>query len=415
MYNIKYNDSEKGTTIYSKASIIILFIVGFLNGKPYFEMMGYSTFPQILLLIIYCIIPLIVLLTVMNILFKRKNYVLSSRYWIILAFAILIKYLLLFIQFPGSFAPGNVNFYPMLTSLISIFLIFILVENIKDLRTLRLSIWALGTGSFIATILPIAVFPEYIGLRINDINGFKISGGFWNQSVISYMSAGWLLMFLVIYEKKKIYRYIAFIMFVTLMISGIFGLSRAIFVSIVLSMFVYLVVSNNFKKYIKSIIIIIVVAGVVSFLFKDVINSFSSRIDGGIKIEEEARVDIWMDYLTNIPDYFMLGEIEGNYKKYSSSIKKFGPHSVVLNWFVQFGVIALIGFLYLMYGILKSFKSVYSHQSKELGAVVVAWFVAYISIAFINETGFDQFSIFSGIGIVLAWGNIAENSKVKIK
>src|SRR5699024_8153975 len=176
----------------------------------------------------------------------------------------------------------------------------------------------------------------------------------------------------------------------------------AIFVSIVLSMFVYLVVSNNFKKYIKSIIIIIVVAGVVSFLFKDVINSFSSRIDGGIKIEEEARVDIWMDYLTNIPDYFMFGEIEGNYKKYSSSIKKFGPHSVVLNWFVQFGVLALIGFLYLMYGILKSFKSVYRHQSKELGAVVIAWFVAYILLYFINVLGFVYLYVFVLIVIVFA-------------
>src|SRR5690625_7640276 len=108
----------------------------------------------------------------MNILFIRNNYVLSSRYLIILAFAILIKYLFLFIQFPGSFAPGNVNFYPMLTSLISIFLIFILVENIKDLRTLRLSILALGTGSFISTILPLALFADCIGLRINASSGF---------------------------------------------------------------------------------------------------------------------------------------------------------------------------------------------------------------------------------------------------
>src|SRR5699024_7329090 len=134
---------------------------------------------------------------------------------------------------------------------------------------------------------------------------------------------------------------------------------RAIVVSIILSVFIYLLVSNNLRKYIKSIVILIILLVIMSILFSDVIENFTNRLDGGIDIKEEARVDIWTDYIKNIPDYFFFGEIEGNYKRYSSSSKEFGPHSVMLNWFVQYGIIGLIGFLYLIYGILRSIKKVY--------------------------------------------------------
>lgn len=408
MYNVKELDSAKGITGYSKVLIIMLFIIGVLNGKPYFDFMGYSFFPQSLMLVIYFTTIILLLLTVMNIMFKRKNYILSSKYWVVLAFALLLKYFLLFVQFPASFLPGHENFYPMLTNLINVFVVFILVENIKTMRDLKLSIWALGIGAFLSALIPILLFPEYIGLRSSEINGFKISGGFWNQSVISYMSVGWLLLFISIYEKNKLYKVIAFFIFVILIISGMFGLSRALLLSVILSTFVYLIVSNNLRKYIKSIVVITIIAGIGLFLFNDVIDSFTDRVDGGVQIEEEARVDIWKDYIKNIPDYFLFGEIEGNYKKYSTSVKKFGPHSVILNWLVQFGTLGLFGFLFLMYGILKSVKNIYYFQSKEFGSVVIAWFVAYMSIAVINETGFDQLSVFAAIGIILAWGNIAK-------
>lgn len=414
MCNVKSIDSEKKITGYSKVLITMLFIIGFLNSKPYFDFMGYSLFPQLLMLVIYFTTLFLLFLTVMNIMFKRKNYILSSKYWLVLALALLFKYFLLFVQFPSSFLPGHENFYPMLTNLINVFVVFILVESIKTMRDLRLSIWAFGIGAFLSTMIPILLFPEYIGLRANEINGFKISGGFWNQSIISYMSVGWLLLFLSNYEKNKFYKVNAFLMFIIIIIGGMFGLSRAILLSVIMSTFVYLIVSNNLRKYIKSILAITVLVGIGLFLFKDVVESFSDRVDGGLQIEEEARIDIWKDYIKNIPDYFLFGEIEGDYKKYSSSVKKFGPHSVILNWLVQFGVLGLLGFLFLMYGILKSIKNIYYYHSKEFGSIVIAWFVAYMSIAAINETGFDQLSVFAAIGIILAWGNIAKISKSSI-
>lgn len=407
---VKYNDDKK-INIYTKVTISILFLIGFLNSKPYIDFMGYSSFSQSLLFIFFIITILMTFITIINMAFKRDEIKLSSKYWVILAIALVIKYIFLFIQFPSTFLPGRPNFYPALTMFMTILLIFIVTENIKSIQSLRLGMWALGIGVFISTLIPIVLFPEFIGTRISDINGFKISGGFWNQSVISFISAGFILFFLFVYEKNRLLKTSAFLMFITLILGGVFGLSRALLLSVTASIFIYLIISNNIRKYLKGILIVSVLIIISSYMFSDVIEQITTRIDGGINIEEEARVDIWSDYIKNVPDYFFFGEIEGDYKKYSSSAKKFGPHSVLLNWFVQYGILALIGFIYLMFGIYKSAKKIYRYQGKEFGAVAFAWLVAYLSVAIINETGFDQLTIFAGIGIMLSWGSIVKSEK----
>lgn len=415
MYINGNNNLEKKYSSNSYMVLIILFLIGFLNGKPYFDFMGFSILPQFLMLFVFIITILYSLIIFLDILFKRKSHIFSSNYWIILFLALFIKYFLLFVQFPGSFMPGGDNLYPMISMFINIFVIFILVESIKNMEALRLSIWSLGLGALLSTVIPILLFPEYIGLRINEIDGFNISGGFWNQSVISYMSIGWLLIFLSAYENNRLYKILSFLTFLIIITGGLFGLSRALLLSIIISTFTYLTVSNKLRKYVRSIVVIIIVIGIASFLFSDVIEGLSNRIDGGVQIEEEVRVDIWRDYIKNIPNYFLFGEIEGNYKKYSSSPKEFGPHSVFLNWFVQFGILGLIGFMYLIYGVYRSYKNILRLQNREYAAIVLAWLVAYLSIAGINETGFSQLSIYTGFGLILAWGNIAKNDKKVLK
>lgn len=397
--------SEK-RNIYSITIVLITFIVGFLNSEPYLEFMGYHRVNQALYLSLYLLLIIMLMFSVINTLYKTRKVKFESPYWVLLAFALLLKFLLLFLQFPSTFMPGGNNFSMVITFSVDIILIVVLIANINSLYYLKLSIWFFGIGASLSALIPFLFFPEYIGNRVSEINDIDFRGAFWNSSVISYMSVGWLLMSLSIMEKSRLKKTIAFLIFVILVAGGLAGLSRAILLSVVVSTVVYLVFSNNLRRYLKSIIVIFLIALIGFSMFQETVENFQDRLEGGIDLKEESRVDIWQDYLESIPDYFLFGELEGDYKKYSSSVKRFGPHSTPLNWFVQFGIFALIGFIILMLGIYKSAKLIRKKQSKQIAATIYAWLAAYLSIAVINETGFSELSVFGGIGLILAWGKI---------
>src|SRR5690606_36677579 len=123
----------------------------------------------------------------------------------------------------------------------------------------------------------------------------------------------------------------------------------------------------------------------------------------------EPRIEIWRDYMEDITKYIFFGEIEGNYTIYS--VTRQGPHSVLFNWLVQFGLLALIGFLFLIKGLFNSVKKIKNKFPIETSAAIYAWIAAYLAVAMINETGFEQLTIFAGFGIILGWGNIYNDFK----
>src|SRR5690606_5296745 len=111
---------------------------------------------------------------------------------------------------------------------------------------------------------------------------------------------------------------------------GIAGLSRAILLSILISIMVYLFFSKKIKKYLKTIILGLIIFTVIIFFFPTVYSNFSERLDDGLNVEEEPRIEIWRDYMEDITEYIFFGEIEGNYTIYS--VTRQGPHSVLFNW-----------------------------------------------------------------------------------
>lgn len=388
-----------------QAVVLLMFLAGILNSNRYLNFMGLGRLNQSILFLFYSMLVLVSAILVLNLLTKKKVYKdYTYPYWVILLTAVTSKILILFLQSPSAFFPGGVYFSYLMTIGVNLIFIIVVIKSIRSFHYIRKATWAFGLGASLSAIIPLLMFPEMIGSRTIVIDGYVFSGAFWNSVVISYMSVGWLLVALSIKESSRFKRGILLGIFLLLIFGSLAGLSRATLLSLFLSILAYLIISKTFIKYLKVIILTILIISVTFFFFQDAINNFADRLDGGINIENENRVRIWMDYMGNIPNYFLLGEIEGNYKKYSTT--GVGPHSVFLNWFSQFGIVALFGFIALLFGLLKSINIIRHTEPNQVSAALFAWLISYLSIATINETGFSELSIFGAIGIILAWGNI---------
>lgn len=394
---------------------LIVFFAGLMNSKDYFNFMGFNNFNFMISICFYLLFFTLFFLYLINNLFVSKKYFLNGvSYWIVLLSAVFLKFYILFVQNPSWLLPGGGYFYNFF-EIIVILLVGILFSGIlQNLKGIRVAIWGLGLGAIFSALIPLLLFPEMIGSRSSEVQGYFFNGAFWNSSVISYISVGWLLVSLASIERSRIKKYFLISFFLLLAFGGIAGLSRATLFSVSVSVCVYLLFAKSLKKSMKIILLGIVLLFSVINLFPDLIFSFGERLEGGIDVEDEARTKIWIDYLAKLPSYLLFGAIDGDYKKYS--VYGMGPHSTALNWLVQYGLLGLIGFILLVIGLLKSIKEIQKHFSAETTSALYAWVASYLSVALMNETGFKQLTVFIAFGIILAWGNISRRlSKEKIK
>lgn len=314
--------------------VLLLFVVGAMNSIDYFNYMGLSIFSRLLTYAFYLLIVITTTLLLITLTLDNKRLSLNFfPYWFIIIIAIFLKMMILFIQFPTKMFFGGSNVSFTITFLSIATLIIIITNGLYDLKFIKMSIWSLGIGLIISSVIPLLFYPEMIGRREGIVNGYEFSGGFWNSGVIGFLSVGWLLIALSINEKSKIKRIILYGMFFLFALTGLAGLSRALILSIVFSILIYLVIANKLKQYLKFIVLGIIVSVVFIYIFNDIIENLMFRFEGGINIQEETRVNIWSAYLANIADFFWFGEITGDYKKYTRWV--FGPHSAPLNWFAK--------------------------------------------------------------------------------
>lgn len=403
MYNNGNFQRKEDKHGYQRILVILVFLAGILNSQSFFVLMGFNSLYYGVTLIYYGLLGFMCIILILNFLYKKKGFALYSiPYWGILVATVIFKFIILFIQFPNMFLPGEVYFSSLITFAGNFLLMIILIKNIHSLYYIRAVIWALGIGCSLSSIIPLLFYPELIGTRISIVNGYNFSGAFWNSSVISYISVAWLLIAISSGESSRIKKNMLFGIFILIVIGCLAGLSRSALISIFLSVIVYLIASNKFAKFLKVVVMLCFLSIGLFYIYPEIIENFQERLDTGVSIEDESRTIIWKDYIEDIPNYFLLGDIEGNYKKYSVTGQP--PHSVFLNWLSQFGIFALLGFLVLLVGILKSINTIRESMSKQIAAGLYAWFVAYLSVAMINETGFNHLTIFGAFGVILAWG-----------
>ncbi|WP_078378673.1 O-antigen ligase family protein [Sutcliffiella halmapala] len=394
-------DIDNENHSYQNILVILVFLAGLLNSRSYLLYMGLGSVYNLIILSFYVLLVFTAFILTVDFLIKKKGHsYLTFPYWGVLVIAVMVKFLILFIQFPSLFMPGNVHYADFMTFARGFLLMIILVKSIKSIKSLINVTMALGVGTSFSVLIPIVFFPEMIGTRISELNGFLFSGAFWNASVISYISVGWLLVAISAIEKSKLKKQILLSIFFLLLFGSISGLSRAALVSIVISAIVYLILTNKIFKYVKFTVVIALTFFVLAYFFPSTLDNLNSRLAGGVNIEDEARTAIWTNYIENIPDYWVFGQLEGDYRKYAPT--GHGPHNVLLNWLVHFGVLALVGFIIIIIGILRTIKSTRTYISKTMGAGLFAWLIAYLSVALINETGYDQLTVFATIGIILS-------------
>lgn len=410
MSNSINNGKYISTSLYQSLIVVLLFFAGLINSQYYIVFMGYNWLNTLIVTTFYFLLIMLFFYSILNTLnnsYKNsESFFYISRYYILLVISVILKLFILFIQSPQSFYPGANNFSYLITFSSNMIIIILLSTSIKNMYYIKASIWSLGISTSLSAFIPFIFYPEMIGSRVAVVNGFYFTGAFWNAAVISFISIGWLLIGLSMVETSKSKRLLSYILFFMIVLASLAGLSRAALLSLIVSLLVYLIASNRFKKHIKIITLIGITIFFLFTFFPEPIENFQQRLDGGINISEEGRITIWRDYLENIPDYLLLGELNGNYKKYSATNN--GPHSVLINWIVQFGILALIGYVILIKGILKYINRIREYFSKDTSAALYAWLAGYLSVAMINETGFDDLTVFVGIGLILAWGRIAE-------
>lgn len=405
-------DSKKINHGYQKIIVILMLVLGLLNSSDYFNFMGVSILNKILSLLFYSLLSFMIFIIISSYLYKKKGSGVSSYpYWLILFIAVILKSIILIIQNPMSILPGGSNFSLLITIMSCLLLLIVLTKSIHSIYYLRTTIWSLGIGASFSGIIPLFYYPEMIGFRDALVNGYHFGGGFWNSGVISYISVGWLLIALLAGEKSRIKKIFLVSMFVLLALAGLSGLSRATLVSLIISIVVYLIMSNKFTQYLKVLMLTSILLIISFFVFQEAIDNFGKRLDSGNGVTDEERVVIWKDYIEDMPDYFIIGETEGNHKKYSKTGS--GTHSILLNWLTQYGILGLLGFSILLLGVLKSIKNIRLKESKQTAAALYAWLAAYLSVSMMNETGFKELTVFAGIGIILVWGNLTRDIEMK--
>ncbi|TYS59866.1 hypothetical protein FZC74_06840 [Sutcliffiella horikoshii] len=339
-----------------------------------------------LLFVIFCFISIFIQVINLKQINLKVMYIFPLLLWVILQSIVLTLFT------NGEYLPRN-----LITSLLALIVIILGVSNSKTLRGV---ISAFGIGALISVLIPLIFFPDMIGRRSVNVYGIIYEGGFWNNALISFASAAWIYIALAVNNGTKKTKLLAFITFGIAWIASFAGLSRTLILITVISITFYLMYIRKFKSILKISVIIIVLVTLIINLFPNIIEEFNNRLSAnGNLFEDESRVNIWKSYLSNIPEFFFVGSLE-SYREFGPN--GLGPHSAFLNWFVQYGIIGLVGFIYLIMGLIKEINIV-KRKSRNEAAFLWVWLISYISLALINQTGFVETSFYVAFGIVLSW------------
>ncbi|NMA75368.1 MAG: O-antigen ligase family protein [Bacteroidales bacterium] len=317
---------------------------------------------------------------------RKVKYFLPLLTWIV------TKSLVLTFFASGEYIPRN---------LITAFLCTaVIVLSINDIVDFRKVVWSFAIGAGISALIPLILHPEMIGYRSGWLNGVHFRGGFWNFTLISFVSAGWIAIALAKNSEKKYTRLLSYLIFLTTWIAAFAGLSRTLLLMSFVGIATYLLYTRRIKPAFKMGLLVLVLVIITFKFFPGVVANISERINLTQRAyQDEGRVVIWRHYLENASEYFVVGAL-GNYRDFDPA--GHGPHSVFLNWLVQYGLIGLIGFMYLIWGLLKEIKRV-TKYSRDEAALLLAWLTSYLTLSSINQTGFIEASFYVGFGIVLTW------------
>lgn len=385
--------------------VILAFFAGIYNIRKYMPLLGVAFMENVIVLLFSLFVILNISLIYIQACMRDNREYFMRRYWIPLLVVVLFKFLLWFVEDPRYFLTNHSSF--ALGIVLNLTLVWIFATRIGSLVRLKQCVLALGVGCSTAPIIGLFSFPFLIGSRPQWVRGHYISGGFWNPSVVGFVSSAWLLVASITVEPSKHHKRFSITMSLLMCVGGLAGLSRATLLVALVSVAWYLFRSKNIKTIAAVGLISALFLALMFGLFGTVVENLVSRVNIA-EIGNEARVKIWISYLSNLNRFFLVGAPIDGHKVFSNHYQD--PHSILLNWWSIFGIFGLLGFIWLMWGLTKSSRKVAIYLNHKQGLGIATWIVSYLSLALINQTGFSDPSFYAAMGLILAWGNIA-NSK----
>lgn len=299
----------------------------------------------------------------------------------------------------------------LMTSLLTT---LVMVTGIKNTTQFYKTVWAAGIGFFISAFWPLMFYPELIGTRFEVYGGVAYSGGFWNYPLVSFVSIAWILLAITrMNESKTSHKVVAFTIFLIGWFASFAGLSRIFLIISVISALAFVLSSRGFQSILRFLLLLFLSIIIIQIMDPEIITRLSYRFDSLLSgnISDEARIGIWKGFLRNVDEYVLVGATT-DYRTLGGPGWYGGTHSSLLNWFVQYGFLGLLGYLYLLFGLI---KSILYHRkiNQNIYSFLIAWFVGYLVLVLVNETGFYEPSFYTGFGLVLVWPHLISSQHQK--
>lgn len=260
----------------------------------------------------------------------------------------------------------------------------------------------------IPTVLMVIIHPSCLGIRQSSFGESEVNfgGGLWNIGVMGFGSISWLALALQKYATKKQLNFMLFSMVIFVFV-GVAGLSRTLILMVALSSICYFLLAKKDAHWIGRIFLILLAVGLFCILNTDILLSIISRFTDRSSGSKNIRFLLWDAYSSHFAEYWLLGAPEGSvynyYRDVNLSGKYFLPHSAILNFLCRFGIVACLSYLCLIKNAFLSIKRTRENENTRI--CMLAGCVSYITLAFINQTGYAEavFYIMFGLSIALTY------------
>ena len=269
-------------------------------------------------------------------------------------------------------------------------------------------------SSMVVLIIPIvlitALHPSYLGTRESVYNNDTVfGGGLWNIGVIGFGSLSWIGLALSDDARKK-QKWIIYISVALFVFVGVAGVSRTLILMVAFSTIVFLMFTKKDMSWVGRSFLILAAIVLFFILEPEFILSVMERFSDKTSGTHNVRILLWKAYLSHFKEFWLIGAPEGSVYNYYRDVNYFGehflPHSSLINFFVRYGIFALCAYVTLLKNsFLKIQKS--TDVTRKSRICILAGGVAYITLAFINQTGYAESVFFVMFGLYLAFYRIA--------
>ena len=272
---------------------------------------------------------------------------------------------------------------------------------------------------FVPSILMMIFHPEFLGMRQSSIEGSDVtfSGGLWNIGVMGIGSISWLG--LALYkDMTRWHKRVVLISVITFAFLGVAGLSRTLIIMLALSACCYFMIAKKDSRLISKVFVIVFAVIIFAVVESDLISSILLRFNDSTSGTQNIRFLLWKAYLSHFDEVWLWGAPYGSVYNYYYDVSLIGahflPHSSVINFLIRFGLLCACSYLVL---IKRAFFTVRQNKTVSINqiACIRAGCMAYVSLAFINQTGYAEPIFYVMFGLLLAYSQLMSEEAKKEK